>query len=238
MANDMQVPSGRIFYALDRLIMQGAAEFGFVKWYDEVRTLASGLKSHIYVEGRQDTTENPRFLTLACRKILEDTRDIMNEEGDYRRPRFIGIPHVAHGWTPAISMVDHYENITNRKACHAVMRSELKEHGGRKGKWVAGASNDMFRDILFDNVVTDSGSKKIAATRLTEDGWNIQDVIAMVFVDREQGGFQEMKRMSFYHVHACYRLLDMTSAFQQMGLWPSDAVEKVQQEILENQVNI
>jgi len=58
----------------------------------------------------------------------------------------------------------------------------------------------------------------------------------MVFVDRQQGGFEAMKKLGFHHVHACYRLLDMTFAFQQLGLWPNDSVEKVEKEIRENQI--
>jgi len=217
--------------------MRLAAHVGFVRWYDEARTLASGRESHIYVEGRQDTTENPAFLDLVCRKILQDTNAIMAEDEDDRRARFIGIPHVAHGWTPAITMVDFHSKITPHGACHAIMRSELKEHGGRKGKWVAGSPQPgKYRDFLFDNVVTDAGSKQTALSHLIEDGWRSDQIDTMVFVDRQQGGLTNMEQLGFRRVHACYFLLDMTFAFRELGLWPADAVERVEEEIAAHQL--
>lgn len=230
----LNVPSGRQFDGLDLEIMRYSAETRFIEWFDEQKKLASGKRSHVYVKGRQDATENPGFLRLACRKILSDTCDLM-DHADRRQPRFIGIPHVAHGWTPAISMVDAFEHITRRSACHAIMRSELKEHGAHT-KWVAATHNiAQFRDILFDNVVTDSGSKETALKHMVEDGFVPSEIDAMVFVDRQQGGLENMKKLGFRSVHANYLLLDMTFAFQHLGLWPPGAAEKVEREIRENQ---
>ena len=162
----------------------------------------------------------------------------MDTDDDRRRPRFIGIPHVAHGWTPAVSMVDEFEKITGRGARHPIMRSELKKHGAHT-KWVARTDEpSLFRDFLFDNVVTDSGSKETALEHLVEDGFMPTEVDAMVFVDRQQGGLGNMVKLGFRSVHANYNLLDMTYAFQQLGKWPSDAVERVEREIAENQVTV
>lgn len=219
----------------DLQVMELAAVVGFIEWFEKPKKLASGKTSHIYVNGRQDATENPEFLKLACRKILTDTRTIMDTDDDRRRPRFIGIPHVAHGWTPAVSMVDEFEKITGRGACHAIMRSELKKHGAHT-KWVARTDEpSLFRDFLFDNVVTESGSKKTALEHLVEDGFAPSDVDAMVFVDRQQGGLENMTKLGFRSVHANYLLLDMTFAFQHLGRWPLDAVARVEREISENQ---
>lgn len=236
MPNAMQVPSGRTFTTLDLQIMEAAAETGFIRWHDEQRTLASGRKSHVYVNGREETTENPHFLRLCCRRILIDTRDIMHKLGDGRRPRFIGIPHVAHGWTPAISMVDAYEGLTGRNACHAIMRSELKKHGAHN-KWIARTPDtSLFCDIQFDNTVTDKGSKDLATAHMIEDAMDMNDVIGMVFTDRQQGGLKAMESLNYRLVHANYFLLDMTYAFQELNRWPSDAAERVEREIKENQI--
>lgn len=237
MPNRMDVPSGRTFLTLDLQIMEAAAETGFIRWYAEPQPLASGRKSHVYVHGRQDTTENPQFLRLCCRRILLDTRDIMHELGDGRRPRFIGIPHVAHGWTPALSMVDAYEGLTGRDACHAIMRSELKAHGVHKSKWIARtADSELFCDIQFDNTVTDTGSKVTATKHMREDGMDMSDVIGMVFTDRQQGGLKNMGFLGYRRIHANYLLLDMAFAFQQLHKWPADAAQRVEREIRENQI--
>jgi orotate phosphoribosyltransferase len=237
MSSLLKVPSGREFGRLDMDIMTASADVGFVKWYDEPRTLASGRKSHIYVEGRQDLTENPHVLRLMSRRILIDTKRIMDDTNDMRRPRFIGIPHVAHGWTPSIAMVDEYEDITERHACFAILRSEPKGHGGRKGEWIAWNNQpDKFLNILFDNTVTDSGSKKTAGAHLLVEGCPPEEVGAMVFVDRQQGGLNEMVGMHFLFVYANYFLLDIAYAFQHIGKWPTDAAEQVDKEIKENQI--
>lgn len=230
------VPSGRTFDHLDLRIMRRAAMFGFVKWHAEPKQLKSGRMSHVYVNGRQDVTEAPEFLRLVARKIL---MDVMPEcsipSSEQRQLRFIGIPHVANGWTPFISAVDLYEGITGMRSCHAIMRSELKAHGAHN-KWVAATvDHNRFRDVLFDNVVTDSGSKKEAATRLVEDGFDLSQVEALVFVDRQQGGLDEMWSLGFRSVHATYNLLDMAYAFQELKLWPADAVKRVEHEIRDNQ---
>lgn len=229
---ELVVPSRRIFDHLDLQIMQLAAKIGFVQWHDEAKRLKSGKLSHVYVNGRQDATENPDFLRLASRKILLDAKRSKSAESpDDRRLRFIGIPHVANGWTPFISAVDLFERITGTRSCHAIMRSELKAHGAHN-KWVAATiDHSRFRDVLFDNVVTDSGSKKEAAARLVVDGFDLSQVEALVFVDRQQGGLEEMRKIGFHSVRATYNLLDMAYAFQELGLWPEGAVKRVEEEI-------
>ena len=229
-------PSGKDFDDIDRLLLRLGNAVGFIQWYDKGHILASGHESHIYVEGREDTTQNPGFLSLACWKILKDVKDIMGGEQDFRHPRFIGIPHAAYGWTSAITMVDHFSDITHRQACHLVMRASVKGHGGREGKWVAGKPNPKeYRDILFDNVVTTAGSMKVAAKHLVEDGWKLADVDAMVFVDRHQGGLEEMRRVGFHQVHACYNLLDIAYVLGEIGVWPKAVTKKIEQEIKKNQ---
>ena len=236
--NSLTMPSGRRFYGQDMALMKDAVSVGFVKWFDEERTLASGRKSHVYVQGREDTTQSPEFLHKVCRKILIDTREIMEEANDLRRPRFIGIPHVAHGFTPALAMVDYQDQITRRNACFVIMRSKPKDYGGKPGRWVEGAVDTAtFRDIQFDNVVTDSGSKAEANERMFADGFTIDELDAMVFVDRQQGGLEAMRKMGYRHVHANYFLLDMADAFGKLELWTADAVEKVRREITDNQVS-
>jgi orotate phosphoribosyltransferase len=229
------VPSGRTFNELDLEIMLVAARIGFIQWHDEPKRFKSGKMSRVYVNGRQDATENPDFLRLASRKILQDTtKDRAALFVFDRQLRFIGIPHVANGWTPFISAVDHGEMISGQHACHAIMRSELKTHGVHN-TWVAATiDHSRFRDILFDNVVTDSGSKKEAAARLVEDGFDLSQVEALVFVDRQQGGLEEMQRIGFRSVSATYNLLDMTYAFQELKLWPTDAVKRIEDEIRQN----
>lgn len=220
-------------------LMKAAATTGFIKWFAEEKTLASGKKSHVYVQGRDDTTHNPYFLTMACRKILRDTHQMMVTAPDLRKPRFIGIPHVAHGFTPALAVIDYHSNITSRGACFAIMRSATKSYGGKPGRWVEGEVDvSTFRDILFDNVVTDSGSKVEAAEHLVADGFELKEIDCMVFVDRQQGGLQAMGGIGFRSVHANYFLLDMVHAFGQLECWSGDAVEQVRREIEANQIAV
>ena len=228
----MKVPSGRIFDNLDVELMKATAKFGLVRWYDEPRPLAGGGTSHVYVEGREDTTENPTLLRLISEKVLTVTTRMMDRDGDMRRPRFIGIPHVTYGWTPAFTMVDELTDITRRRTCHLVMRVTPKSHGGRANQWVAGSPNPkLYRDILFDNVVTKAGSAEDAFKHLEADGWGINDLDVMVFIDREQGGFYHLERMGFRSEHACYRITDMFYAFEQLGLWTPKQVERATREI-------
>jgi orotate phosphoribosyltransferase len=233
----MKVPSGATYHNVDLNLMTALARVLFITWSDEPRTLASGLKSHVYVQGREDLTENPDVMELVCHKILHDTKKIMDAADDPRCPRFIGIPHVAYGWTPALVMVDNHERITGRVTTNSIMRSALKGHSERRGKWLAGKPDKLkFRDIVFDNVVTSNGSMEEGVEHLEEDGFKRGELDGMVFVDRQQGGFQRMQKMGLRHSHACYNLLDMAFAFQKLGEWPSDAAERVEREIRTNQI--
>jgi orotate phosphoribosyltransferase len=232
----MNVPSGQVFSTIDLRIMEGAAKNNFIKWHDEPKKLNSGIWSHIYVNGREDTTEDGDFLRLCARKVLYDVKEMMEAEKDLRRPRFIGVPHVAYGWTPAFTVVDAYEDVTGRDACHAIIRTSLKDHGAHN-HWVARTRNPRgFREILFDNTLTSGKSIEAELKKLMMDGTEPNEVDVLVFVDRQQGGMRKVNAMGFRSARASYGLLDMTYALQRLGMWPGDAAERVEREIATNQI--
>lgn len=228
----MTLSSGRVFEELDLTTMSAAVHAGFITYSNEPFTLTAGGKSHVYVLGRDDTTEHGVFLSNAARIVLRDTRRIMDEAVDSRRPRFIGIPEVGHGWTPAFTTVDTIENITGRNTSHAIFRGKPKGYGARQGKWVeAEVDESVYRDIMFDNVVTGADTKLKASDLMVSDGFQRNQVDCMVFVDRGQGGFAEMQTMGFRSVHACYTLGDMVESFGKLNLWSGEQVNRVMREI-------
>ncbi len=228
----LELPSGTIFDASDIALMREFARVGFIRWSDDPFTLKSGIRSHVYVCGREDFTDNPSVLVALARKTLDHADAFMKARGDTRRPGFIGIPVAGHPLSIVPATVEAIEHRTGRDVFFRVMREKKKEHGAHHSKWVAGVADPAAHCyILIDNVVTDGGSKREAVDRLAEDSYHAADMDCIVIVDREQGGIPKMRGMGFRSVSALYTLSDMTGAFVALGLWPQESAERVAEEI-------
>ena len=59
---------------------------------------------------------------------------------------------------------------------------------------------------------------------------------SFVLVDRQQGGIQNMEKAGFKRIVVAFKLLDLTFAFGELGLWPKSAVKAVEEEIKAHQL--
>ncbi len=233
----MRVPSGKIFNELDLRLLPLMAKYKFIERRDVSFTLKSGIKSHVYVFGREDITDHPDLEWLIGRKTALSVKE--NGLPSDKQPCLIGIPTAGTAIAQATAMVGYAEMIQVYKGhfiCHRIMKEALKMHGANPS-WVNGSPQpERHTYWTVDNVVTDGGSKLEAAERLSESGYPIQEMPSLVFVDRQQGGIQRMEQQGFIRIVVVYRLLDLTFAFGELGLWPKDAVKAVEEEIKAHQL--
>jgi len=232
----MKVPSGQVFNELDLELLPLMAKYKFIERRDAPFTLKSGIKSFIYVFGREDITDHPDLEWLIGRKAALLVREhSLPEDG---QPCLIGIPTAGTAIAQAASMVSYAEDIrvNGYFICHRVMKEMLKVHGAHPN-WVNGPPQpELHTYWTLDNVVTDGGSKFEAAERLNENGYLVQEMPSLVFVDRQQGGIQKMEQRGFTRIVVAYRLLDLTFAFGELELWPKEAVKSVEEEIKAHQL--
>ncbi len=232
----MEVPSGQIFNKLDLELLPLMTKYKFIEWRDSPFTLKSGISTHIYVFGREDITDHPDLEWLIGRKTAISIQE--NSLPEDKQPCLIGIPTAGTAIAQAASMVSYAENIRVNECfiCHRVMKEVLKTHGIHP-TWVNGFPQPEFHTYWdLDNVVTDGTSKLDAKYKLGESGYPVLDMPSLIFVDRQQGGIQLMKQRGFTQIVVAYRLLDLTFAFGELGLWPKRAVKAVEEEIKAHQI--
>lgn len=237
----MDVPSGRIFDAYDQKILELFAKYKFIDWQEQEFTLKSGVKSHVYVFGREDLTDHPDLEWLVGRKIAGLVLQNAQERGDTKQQCLIGLPTAGTALVQAAAMVNwHWQCLwvgnEEPRIIHRIMREELKVHGAHPD-WVNGKPQpDKHTYWSVDNVVTDAGTKLEAKERFQTSGYPTEEMSALVFVDRQQGGIARMEQAGFSNVVVAYNLLDLTFAYGELGLWPQDAVQAVREEIKEHQL--
>ena len=229
------VPSGRTFEDGDLKLMKMLVEVGFIQWRDDPFRLKSGIESHVYVFGRNDLTENASVMYRVGKRIMQELRFANRQGYDNSNFCLIGIPTAGTALAVAASQSDVIGQWSDSPAGSRLMR-EVKKTYGAHNTWVGGEPmHEKHRYALIDNVATDGKSKREAAIKLVEDGYEISEVDCLILVDRQQGALKNIESIGFRRVVVVYNLLDMTFAFRHLKLWPSEAVEKVEQEIAAHQ---
>lgn len=236
----MKVPSGRFLDALDLRILELFARYKFVDWREQEFILKSGVKSHVYVFGLEDLTDHPDLEWLVGRKIAELVLQNAQERGDTKQQCLIGLPTAGTALAQAAAMVNwHWQRLLSGdeepRIIHRIMREELKAHGAHPD-WVNGKPQPHLHTYWsVDNVVTDAGTKLEAKEHFQASGYPTEKMPALVFVDRQQGGIVRMEQAGFSNVVVAFNLLDLTFAYGEIGLWPREAVEAVEEEIRAHQ---
>lgn len=237
----MKVPSGRILDAYDLRILPMMARYGFIRWDEQPFTLRSGIKSHVYVFGREDLTDHPDLEWHIGHKIAGLVLENAVARGDHKQQCLIGLPTAGTSLAQAAAMVNwHRQSFwvddAKHRIIHRIMREELKTHGAHPD-WVNGKPlQELHTYWSVDNVVTDGGTKLESRERFRASGYPVENMPALVLVDRQQGGIKRMEQRGFNQIVVAYYLLDLTYAFGQLGLWPSEAVHNVEEEIKAHQM--
>lgn len=232
----MQVPSGTEYDKADLKILRRMVEVGFVRWNDKPFTLNSGIKSYVYVFGREDLTDHPDLEWMIGRRLAEVVYE--HSFGLYGPSCLIGVPVAGGTLAQAAAMasvqIRAESNIPMDKICHRVMREQKKKHGAHM-KWVNGDWDSYCRYWFVDNVVTNGDSKIAAADRAQEDGYPSRQMPCLILIDRQQGAVPRLKAAGFREVIVVYNLLDITHAFVQMDLWQESTAVAVEEEIKAHQ---
>lgn len=236
--NDIQrleVPSGRVYSSEDLDCLAIMNLHGFIEHRDKPFTLKSGVQSRIYVQGRNDLTDNPDLSWLVGRKTARLV--VANQTETEPAPCLIGIPTAGNAIASAGSLVAYREQITTPQGDigYRVMREIEKQHGSGANQWVNGSYDSNRTFWAVDNVVTDCGTKIEAAQKLTESGYPALEMPWLVFVDRQQGGIEKMRAHGFQRIVVAFYLLDITYAMGELGLWPKSLVSQVEAEIKAHQ---
>lgn len=233
----MNLPSGDAFSPYDLELLKLMAKFGFIKYSQQPFKLKSGILSNVYVFGREDLTDNPELEWKIGHKIARMIIAFrINERGSEhsRQPCLIGIPTAGTPLAQAASMVSYSWGQTSLLISHRIMREALKQHGAHQ-TWVNGKPDPKHRYWLVDNVATNGQSKLEAREKLQQDGYPVEDVPVLIFINRQQGAVERLKREGFNKIVVVYNLLDIAFCLGELGLWPKSVVDSVEKEIKEHQ---
>lgn len=232
----MLIPSGAVYDTLDLTILALMKSYGFIEYSKEGFTLKSGIHSNVYVQGRNDVTDNPNLGWLLGRKIARIV--VANRPPDGLQPCLIFVPTAGTSLAAAASLVSYQEGIRTPNGLYIsyrIMREVVKDYGAGATNWVNGEFDDYHTFWGGDNVVTDSRSKIEAADKLTESGYPALEMPWLIVVDRQQGGIRRMEEHGFKRIVVVYNLLDIAFAMGELTLWPKEVVGQVEEEIKAHQ---
>lgn len=212
-------------HALQNVIRE-LCEAGVVKWSNTPFTLKSGIKSHIYVFGREDLTDTPRLGRALGRLLANTVGDHLYLGNDRLKPLCaIGIPTAGTAFAAAMSYSPSRYEIAYR-----IMREAQKEYGAHKKTWVNGRAEESVEYFTIDNVITDGTSKLEAIEHLEEDGYPARSMTHVTFIDRQQGGMERLVGQG-YRAVKLFDLSDLLWAFSALNLWTNEQLDAFEQEI-------
>lgn len=228
-------PSGRKFHETNIRLVKKMAEVGFLRYDPAGFTLKSGVRSRVYVMGREDLTDNPDFEWEMGREILDAVWNHMQDRHPGLRPCLIGIPTAGTALAQAAAMISKEESKTEW-VCHRIMREQPKDHGANVKSYVNGAA-DFARHyyMALDNVITDGKTKEEYAKLLDASGYRSREMPWIIAVDRQQGGIAFMQNAGFTTI-VLYELLDLVYILRETKVWPTEAVADIEREIREHRL--
>ncbi|MDO8557673.1 MAG: hypothetical protein Q7S09_00580 [bacterium] len=225
-------PSGTIFSDADIQILKLMAAYGFVRRSETPFKLKSGIFSHVYVSGREDFTDHSDLEWPIGEKIARKVWEYARPED--RQPCLIGIPTAGTALAQAAAMASFRmeRRKTDLPINHRLMREVQKWYGAHQHSWVNGKP-DLARHTywMVDNVATDGQSKIEATEKLAQDGYPVNDMPCLIFIDRQQGAIAQLERAGFRRIVVVYNLLDITYALGEIDIWPKSMVSAVEEEI-------
>ncbi|MFC1563903.1 orotate phosphoribosyltransferase [candidate division KSB1 bacterium] len=155
-------------------------------------TLASGLKSTYYIDGKM-TTFDPEGAYFVGEVILDMIRDLPVEVDSVGGPTMGADPIAA-----AVGIASH---IRNKPVRIFAVRKKTKDHG--RQKLIEGNFQEGDNVIIVEDVITTGGSIFQAIEAVEESGGKIMGVI--VVVDRQQGGEENLIEKG-YTLHSVFKI--------------------------------
>ncbi|GAB4258609.1 MAG: orotate phosphoribosyltransferase [Deferrisomatales bacterium] len=148
-------------------------------------TLASGRRSHFYVDGKQ-TSLHPRGALLIGRLFWHRLQAFGPVDA-------VGGPTL--GADPLATATSLVSELEGRPVPAFIVRKEPKGHGTRS--WIEGRRNlrEGARVVILEDVVTTGGSSLKAVARVESEGFRVLGVLALV--DREEGGREALESRGY-----------------------------------------
>lgn len=157
-------------------------------------TLASGMKSTYYFDGKR-TTLDPEGAYLSARLILEELKS-QKIEADAIGGLTLGADPVV----AAVAAVSFAERDRYKPLPALIVRKEPKKHGTER--YIEGFQGTPgSRVVVLDDVCTTGGSALQAIERVEEAGYRVVAVVCLL--DRQQGAGRSLRR---------YRVLSLLKA--------------------------
>jgi len=141
--------------------------------------LASGATSDIYIDVKK-TVLSPEGIVLTGRALFEKIKAMDID----------GIGGLTLGADPIACATAVIANLEGRPLGVFIVRKEPKKHGTQR--WIEGSLPEGASVVIVDDVVTTGGSTIKAIERAREAGFRV--VKAIAFVDREEGGRENIER--------------------------------------------
>ncbi len=226
----LQAPSGAVFGEPDLEAIRLMGKYRMVDYSDKPFTLKSGIKSNVYVRGRDDMTDHPELLWALGSHLNGYVLKNGLVSEDQKQLCLIGVPTAGTPLATATALVSHNQRVPY-PICFRQMRSVLKSHGAHQD-WVDGKPDlETHQYAAIENVITSGKSVYDAGKRMTLAGYPAKQMPVIILIDRQQGGFGRLQEAGFEELYVVFNLLDVTYAFGELGLWPKSAVQSVEDEI-------
>lgn len=150
------------------------------KYSDEpIFKLVSGRTSRFYVNCKP-TIMHPRGMFLVGHLMFEAIRDQQPE----------GVGGLTFGADPIAMATAFASELQGQPICAFSIRKTQKDHG--IARWIEGDLAPGARVVVIDDVATTGGSTIKAIERAQAEG--LQVVRAVVLVDRQEGGLENIRR--------------------------------------------
>jgi orotate phosphoribosyltransferase len=184
-----------------RLLVQHSFQYSA----EPIFTLASGRKSHHYINCKQ-TTFMAEAMPLLGRLFFERIKTIEQHNGE----RIAAVGGLTLGADPIAYAVAYHSALQGTPIQAFSVRKEPKGHGAQK--WVEGFEQPGARVAIMEDVVTTGASTLKAIDGALHAGFQIVTVLALV--DRQEGGREELQRKG-YDLDAIYTTEDLMRIVRQ-----------------------
>ena len=184
-----------------RLLVQHSFQYSA----EPIFTLASGRKSHYYINCKQ-TTFMAEAMPLLGQIFFEQIKAIEEKDGE----RIAAVGGLTLGADPITYAVAYHSALQGTPIQAFSVRKEPKGHGAQK--WVEGFEQPGARVVIMEDVVTTGASTLKAIDGALHAGFQVVKVLALV--DRQEGGREELQRKK-YDLEAIYTTEDLLRVVRQ-----------------------
>lgn len=174
---------------------------------EPVFTLASGRKSHYYINCKK-TTFMPEAMPLLGRLFFERIKTVELRDGE----RIDAVGGLTLGADPIAYAIAYHSALAGEPIQAFSVRKEPKGHGTQK--WVEGFEQPGAKVSIIEDVVTTGASTMKAIEGALHAGFKIATVLALV--DRQEGGREELQERG-YELEALYTTEDLLRVAHQPG---------------------